>query len=77
MKVVEQSFSCTAYNAAHCGGWKRSDRESNCAVLFLVIQLECLTIQRKSRSSAFMLVYCMGHFRLSGCYIVLSLLMKS
>ena len=42
MKVVEQSFSCTACNAAHCGGWKRSDRVSNCAVLFLVIQLECL-----------------------------------
>ena len=49
MKVVEQSsISCTACNAAHCGGWKRSDRVSNCAVLFLVIQLECLTIQRKS-----------------------------
>ena len=42
MKVVEQSFSCTACNAAHCGGWKRSDRVSNCAVLILVIQLECL-----------------------------------
>ena len=48
MKVVEQSFCCTACNAAHCGGWKRSDRVSNCAVLFLVIQLECLTTQRKS-----------------------------
>ena len=42
MKVVEQSFSCTACNAAHCGGWKRSDRVSNCAVLILVVQLECL-----------------------------------
>ena len=42
MKVVEQSFSCTACNAAHCGGWKRSDCVSNCAVLILVIQLECL-----------------------------------